>query len=59
VNEGPNPEQTVWAIDFGGVFSLSCAQSATPTCPVNSTLRIVLDEVTGVLVLSESPAPNS
>lgn len=59
VNEGPNPEQTVWAVDFEGVFSLSCAQSATPTCPVNTTLRVVLDEATGVLVLSESPAPTS
>ena len=38
VNSGPNPTRPVWAIDFKGVFSLSCAQSDTPHCPVNATL---------------------
>ena len=59
VNSGPNPTRPVWAIDFKGVFSLSCAQSDTPHCPVNATLRVVLDKMTGSLLLSESPAPSS
>jgi len=57
----PNPVKPVWAVDFKGAFSLSCgAQSATPQrCPANATLRVVLDEVTGSFVLSETPAPSS
>jgi hypothetical protein len=58
-DNGPNPGGPVWAVDFNGLFSLSCAQSATPTCPVNTTLRVVLDGYSGALVVSESPAPNS
>jgi hypothetical protein len=60
-NAGPDPTRPVWAIDFEGSFSLSCGpQSDAPkSCPVNATLRVFLDEVTGVEVLSESPAPKS
>jgi hypothetical protein len=52
----------LWTVDFKGDFELSCGPpqpDVAQTCPVNTTLRVVLDEVTGTLVLSESPAPNS
>lgn len=57
---GPNPGGPVWAVDFEGSFTLSCAQSDAPqNCPVNTTVRVVLDEGTGNFVIAESPAPNS
>jgi hypothetical protein len=61
VNAGSDPAQPVWAVDFEGSFSLACGpQSATPqACPVNATVRVVLDEITGRVLLSETPAPNS
>jgi hypothetical protein len=59
-SSGSIPGGPVWAVDFEGSFSLSCAQSDAPeTCPVNTTLRVVLDEATGDFVIAETPAPNS
>lgn len=61
-NGGPDPDRPVWTVDFKGAFELSCGPPQpddAQTCPVNTTLRVVLDEVTGTLMLSESPAPNS
>lgn len=61
VNAGPNPDRPVWTVDFKGVFELACGPQQTgavQTCPVNTTVRVVLDEVTGDVILSETPAPN-
>jgi hypothetical protein len=61
-NTGPDPNRLVWAIEFKGVFELSCGPQQTvaePTCPVDSTVLVVLDEVTGDLVLLETLAPSS
>lgn len=61
-NTGPDPDRPVWAVEFKGVFELSCGPpqpSAAQTCPVDTTVRVVLDEVTGGMVLAETLPPSS
>lgn len=56
-NTSQNPDRPVWAVEFNGVFELSCGPQQTvadPTCPVDTTVRVVLDEVTGDMVLIET-----
>ncbi len=56
-NAGQNPDRPVWAVEFKGVFELSCGSQQTvaePTCPVDTTVHVVLDEVTGDMVLLET-----
>jgi hypothetical protein len=56
-NTVTDPERPVWAVEFKGVFELSCGPQQTvaqPTCPVDTTVRVVLDEVTGDIVQLET-----
>ncbi len=56
-NTGSDPDRPVWAIDFKGHFELSCGPQQTvaePTCPVDTRVLVVLDEVTGDTVLLET-----
>jgi hypothetical protein len=56
-NASQSPDRPVWAVEFNGVFELSCGPQQTvadPTCPVDTTVRVVLDEDTGDMVLIET-----
>ncbi len=61
-NTSPDPDRRVWAVDFKGHFELSCGPQQTvaePTCPVDTRVLVVLDEITGDTVLLETLPPNS
>lgn len=57
-----DPNREVWAIVFRGTFHGSCGPANSPVrpCPApNTTMRVVIDYVSGQFIMSEIPAETS
>ena len=53
------PDRSVWTVSFKGSFEGSCGgASATPhPCPApNTSIRVVIDYVSGAFIMSQTPA---
>lgn len=52
------PDREVWSVVFRGTFRGSCggAGSAHPCPPPNTTVRVVLDLVSGAVLVASTPA---
>jgi hypothetical protein len=54
-----DPNRHVWAVVFRGTFHGSCggASSSPHPCPApNTTVRVVIDYISGAFIVAETPA---